>query len=320
MVKNQNAEENMSGKWKVFWVASLAFVVLFQACGMHSWEEFVVSKEDEKRMGREFDSLVRAGHPDVMASGETLFEPNGSEQQAFMDYYKARGREIVNVIDAKDVDALIPTNSNLCGGGSSKQKCTKDNFFEFQIIKSSQLNAFAVPGGYVYFYTPILKFFDSEAELMGVLAHEVGHIVMHHSRDRMVKAAGATIGISVLLGEGIGALLATLGSSVWLMGHSQANEFEADSVAYYYTNKIGVSSIGISDFFGRPLETDEKGNCKNPEKESSVLDVFSTHPPSCERIQKNNDRIAKSGQTLSTHPLNRKELGDFAELVRAANL
>ncbi|MCL2259826.1 MAG: M48 family metallopeptidase [Fibromonadales bacterium] len=305
----------MSNKWKAFWAISLVFVVLFQACGMHSWEETIISKADEKKMGREYDSLIKIGHKDVMEPGESIFtpDPNNQAQMDFYKFYQERAKEILNVIDPKDLKALLPT-----GYECDNKRCTKDNFFEFKLIKSKQVNAFAVPGGYVYFYTPILKEFKSESELSCVLAHEVGHIVMHHSRERMVKAAGASIIIDALLGDGIGALLASLGTSVWLMGHSQDNEFEADSLASYYTNKIGISSEGLSDFFARGLKTNAEGICID--SSSSILQVFSTHPPSCKRVNKNKYFIEKYGQTLAKHPRDKHEINGkyYNDLVRAA--
>ena len=298
----------MSLKWKVFWSVSLALIVFFQACGIHDWRELVISLEDEKQMGREFDSLVKIGHGDVLEPGESLFDPGSDPaKKALYEYYQERAKEIVNVIDSKDLEALLPSGY------------TKNNFFEFKIINSKQVNAFAVPGGYVYFYTPILKTFQSEAELAGVMAHEIGHVVLHHSRDRIVKQVGASVIIDALLGNGMGALLASLGTNVWLMQNSQSDEFQADSMGFYYTNKIGISSKGLSDFFARGLDTNAQGKCKNPDKESSVLDVFSTHPPSCERIEKNLDRIAKNAQNFPSDK-NKPNGKSFTQLVSDAKL
>jgi len=307
----------MSNKWKIFWPASFVFVVLFQACGMHSWEEMIISKADEKRMGREYDSLIQIGHKDVMAAGEHIFipDPNNRAQVDLYKFYQDRAKEVVNVIKRSDLDALLPS-SNEC----DKKKCTKDNFFKFQLIKSKSVNAFAVPGGYVYFYTPILKEFKSESELVTVLAHEVGHIVMHHSRERMVKQVGASMIIDALLGDGIGALLATLGTNIWLMQHSQENEFEADSLGFYYANEIKISPLGLGHFFARGLKSynHETGAC-DEKKEGSVLDVFSTHPPSCERVNRNRELVRNSGNNwpLDKNTENGK---NFVQLVNAAGL
>jgi predicted Zn-dependent protease len=308
----------MSFKWKVFWVASLALVIFFQACGMHSWEELLVSTADEKQMGHEFDSLVRVGDKSVMQTGETIFEPAtaNTAQKELWDFYQARAKEIVNSISKEDLDALLPS-----GNECNKKKCTKDNFFEFNIINSKTKNAFAVPGGYVYFYTEILKDFKSESELMGVLGHEVGHVVLHHSRDRMVKAAGASAVISIFLGDGIAGLIGLLGANFWLTSNGQGDESQSDSMGFYYTNKIGISSEGLGDFFARGLKSYDPatGKC-DLEKEGSVLDVFSTHPPSCKRVNDNRDRIKREGQTLTSHPKNKNKSSGktFTELVAAA--
>ncbi len=304
----------MSNKWKVFWVASFAFVVFFQACGMHSWQEMLVSTSDEKQMGREFDSLVKIGDKSVMGAGESIFEPNTAAKKVLWDYYQARAKEVVNAIDKNDLDALLPS-----GKECNKQACTKDNFFEFKIINSKTRNAFAVPGGYVYFYTAILKDFKSESELVSVLGHEVGHVVKHHSRDRIVKQIGASAIIDLLLGPGIGGTLAELGAGFWLTKNGQDDESESDVLGFYYTNKIGISSQGLSDFFGRGLRSYNAatGEC-NEGKESSLLDVFSTHPPSCERVNRNTERIKNSGQNF---PKDKNcANGCFTDLVKAAGI
>jgi len=325
----------MSFKWKIFWVASFALVIFFQACGMHSWEELLVSTTDEKKMGREFDSLVRDKHKDVMSTGEELFNPSTDAEKELYDFYLAKGKEIVNAIDKKDIEALIPTGEKLCRNSTNwttnrteKSACTKDNFFEFKIIKSKQLNAFAVPGGYVYFYTEILKEnntnrngFRSESELMSVLGHEVGHVVLHHSRESIVKQVGASTIISLLLGDGMGATLASLGANFWLLGNSQDNESEADVKGFEYTNKIGISSEGLSDFFSRGLKSYDPvtGKC-DEKKESSVLDAFSTHPPSCERVNNNRKRMEAVNQNFPKNKSTSSSGKTFTELVKAAGI
>jgi predicted Zn-dependent protease len=297
----------MSNKWKIFWVASFAFVVLFQACGMHSWEEMIVSKEDEKKMGKDFDNLVKAGSRDVLEADESLFSPNGAAQQEFYDYYQAKAKEILNSIEQKDWEGILPSGY------------TKNNFFEFKIIKSKQVNAFAVPGGYVYFYTSILKQFQSESELMGVLGHEVGHVVLHHTRDRIVKQVGASVIIDALLGDGMGALIASLGTSVWLTNNGQGDELASDSMGFYFTNKIGISSEGLGEFFARGMESynPSTGEC-NEKKESSIFDFASTHPPSCKRVNENKRRMKAVNQNL---PKERGYNGkEYKQLVTEAAL
>ncbi|MCL1967458.1 MAG: M48 family metalloprotease [Fibromonadales bacterium] len=299
---------------------------------MHSWEELLVSTADEKKMGREFDSLVRRGDPSVLKSGERIFVPaaGNDAQRDLYNFYQKRGKEMVNLIDSKDLDALM-TTEKLCRNNqdnqSEKVACNKNNFFEFKIIESNQMNAFAVPGGYVYFYTKILKSsqggFRSESELMSVMGHEIGHVVLHHSRDRIVKQYGASALIELLLGDGMGALLASLGANFWLTKNGQEDESQSDSMGFYYTNKMGISSEGLSDFFARGLQTYDPatGTC-NEKAESSLSDVFSTHPPSCKRVNDNNNRIRRANQTAQTHPKDKHEENGkkFTQLVTSAGI
>ena len=316
----------MSNKWKIFWMVSFASVVLFQSCG--TWEELFISLADEKKMGREFDSLVRINDPQVInaAKKEKLFEPSGPQTE-FWNYYQTRAMEIVRYIDDKDFKNLLPNSEKLCRNSITNSitnakdavTCNKNNFFEFNIIESTQINAFAVPGGYVYFYTAILKKFESESELMSVLGHEVGHVVRHHSRERMLKSAAVNTLISVFLGDGIAGLIGLLGANFWLLDNSQDNESESDELGFYYTNKIGISSEGLSDFFGGGLESYDPatGKC-NEKKEGSLFDVFSTHPPSCERVNNNTKRIKDSGQNPETHPKDRLIGGKKYNEVKSA--
>ena len=319
----------MSNKWKIFWIASFALVVFFQACTWRAWEKILVSTTDEKKMGREFDSLVRDKHKDIMSAGEELFNPSTAAEKELYAFYLARGKEVVNSINKKELEALLPSEK-LCRNNPDNRNervaCTKDNFFEFKIIKSNQLNAFAVPGGYVYFYTEILsgkktnKGFQSESELMSVLGHEVGHVVLHHSRESIVKQAAAAGVIKILLGDGIGAVLASLGANFWLLENSRENESEADVKGFEYTNKIKISSEGLSDFFARGLKIDPVTKKCDVQKNKSVLDAFSTHPPSCERVNKNRDRMKAVKQNFPKNKNKSPSGKTFPELVKAAGI
>jgi predicted Zn-dependent protease len=314
----------MCFKWKIFWVASFALVVFFQACGLHSWEELLVSTADEKRMGREFDSLVRIGDKSVVRANESLFKPQTEAEKELFNYYQERAREVVAKISSKNFDALL-TSEKLCRNNpdnvNEKVACNKNNFFEFNIIKSKTKNAFAVPGGYVYFYTAILKDFKSESELVSVFSHEVGHVVLHHSRDGMVKSAGASAVVGIFLGDGIGGLIGLLGANFWLLGNSRENESEADEMGFKYTNALGISSQGLSDFFARGLKSYDPDTKKcDEEKESSALDVFSTHPPSCERVLNNIKRMEAAKQDFPLDKNSSPSGKSFTELVKAAGI
>ena len=314
----------MSKKWKIFWVAALAFTIYFQACGLESVQTFILDADAEKKLGREFDSLVIVDGYDNGKNIDWLLEKNSMtpEQEELYAYYRARANEVLKQLSDSDWKSLLPSGS-LCGPYPSKTKCTEENFFEFKIIKSDIINAFALPGGYIYFYTAILDYFQSESELVTVLAHEVAHVVQHHTRDRLVKAIGGQLLIELLLGDNIIGSIASLGYAAQLMQNSQENEHESDEIAFIYTHRMGISSKGLGDFFAKGLDFDEEGKCigKKTSFLDDVLNVFSTHPPSCDRVTRNTVQMRLAGQTLETHPLDIVRDGKkYKDYVNAANL
>ncbi|MCL2101391.1 MAG: M48 family metallopeptidase [Fibromonadales bacterium] len=312
----------MSKKWKIFWVAALAFTIFFQACGLESVQTFIFDADAEKKLGREFDSLVIVdgyGNDWLLEKGNNMTP----EQEELYAYYRARANEVLKQLSDSDWKSLLPSGS-LCGPYPSKTKCTEENFFEFKIIKSDIINAFALPGGYIYFYTAILDYFQSESELVTVLAHEVAHVVQHHTRDRLVKAIGGQLLIDLFLGDNIIGSLASLGYAAQLMQNSQENEHESDEIAFIYTHRMGISSQGLGDFFGRGLnfdDDDDEGKCISEKSFlDDVLQVFSTHPPSCDRVTRNKVQRGLAGQTPKSHPLDKNKLNGktYKELVNAA--
>jgi predicted Zn-dependent protease len=153
--------------------------------------------------------------------------------------------------------------------------------YHFKIADVSVVNAFAVPGGYVYFTRGILASLNSEAELAGVMGHEIGHITARHSAQQYSRAQFAQVG---LLGLGLalpGALssLAEVGVGVLFLRFSRNDERQADDLGVEYASKLGYDAAQMSNFF----ETLER---MKPESDRSGLpDWFSTHPNPENRIK-----------------------------------
>lgn len=267
----------MKNKWIGFWAGAALLLAGLQACGGGGFESLFISADDERALGDSFNIQVKNGS--MLEDGDAIFVPKTAGDSALVNYYQSLGQKVVNSIDAEDWDHILATGTN------------KATFFKFQIIKSEQVNAFAVPGGYVYFYTSIFKEFQSESELIGVIAHEIGHIVLHHSRESLLKQYAGSAALDALLGEGsAGALVGELGLGLTLLNTSRENEFEADSMGVYYSAKTGVAATGIQTFFSRGVEW-EGTKCIDPTG-TDILKVFSTHPPSCDRIAKAKERVA----------------------------
>src|SRR5688572_3799670 len=106
--------------------------------------------------------------------------------------------------------------------------------YQFLVVDSPQVNAFALPGGYIYITRGILAYLNSEAELAAVLGHEIGHVTARHSVQQLSAATAANVGASVLQilvpqmrNSGGGALINTLGGAL-LSGYGREHELEAD--------------------------------------------------------------------------------------------
>ena len=162
--------------------------------------------------------------------------------------------------------------------------------YKLEIIDDdSVLNAFAVPGGYVYLYTGLMKYLDSEAALAGVLGHEIGHVEKRHATQRITAAYGLQIVASLALGNNpsqISVMAANLFGGLGLLANSRANEDESDQVAIKYLQSTRYYPGGVKFFFER-LRDDGKVSAGG----SGIQTFLSTHPDPIDRINSTNQRI-----------------------------
>jgi predicted Zn-dependent protease len=167
--------------------------------------------------------------------------------------------------------------------------------FQFKLLDVSVVNAFAVPGGYVYLTRGILASMDNEAELAGVMGHEIGHITARHSAQQYSRAQLAQIGLIVpeVLGiPGVSAL-AQLGVGMLFLRFSRDNERQADDLGVEYSSKAGYDATQMATFF----ETLER---MNPGSDQSGLPAwFSTHPSPEDRVGAVRKRAREWRQKLS---------------------
>lgn len=153
--------------------------------------------------------------------------------------------------------------------------------YECKILDVSVVNAFAVPGGFVYFTRGILAVLNSEAELAGVMGHEIGHITARHSARQYSRVQLAQLGLglgSIFVDSSIITGLAQLGVGMLFLRFSRDNEREADDLGVEYASKAGYDGAALAHFF----ESLEK---LHPESDRSGLPGwFSTHPSPENRI------------------------------------
>jgi predicted Zn-dependent protease len=171
------------------------------------------------------------------------------------------------------------------------------------------VNAFATPGGRIYVYTGLLLAAENEAEVIGVLGHEIGHVVGRHSARQLVATYGLQTIIDVALGNDaadaakIAAMLAGKGAQ---LAYGRDMELESDQYGARYASRAGYDPRGLATFF-------EKLKAKYGDT-GPVLTFFSTHPANSERINEVTQLIAAenlTGAELGVAPLKaiQSELG-----------
>lgn len=154
--------------------------------------------------------------------------------------------------------------------------------WEFKVLDTPVINAFAVPGGYVYLTRGILTYLNSEAELAGVVGHEIGHVSARHTAKAYSKSMLAQLGLGIggMLSETVRKYggVAEFGVGLLFLKFSRDNEREADRLGIEYSSKTGYDALHMANFF----ETLER---LYPESSASGLpDWFSTHPNPPDRI------------------------------------
>lgn len=161
----------------------------------------------------------------------------------------------------------------------------KDQFiWDLKIIDDdTTLNAFVTPGGYIYVYTGLLEFLDSQDELAGVMGHEIAHADQRHSTKQLTKVLGVSILADAVLGERDA--LEQVITGLFQLSFSRAHETEADTYSVEYLCQTPYNAAGAAGFF-RKLEN-----------QPSPPEFLSTHPNPSNRVENlENQRETKGCQ------------------------
>lgn len=184
------------------------------------------------------------------------------------------------------------------GQSVAKYSGRENMVYHFAVLDSPVINAFALPGGYIYVTRGILAQMNSEAELAFVLGHEIGHVAAKHGAQRMSQLQGASIGMSILalvLGKEANPYQAWIGKALELsiLGYGRQNELEADGLGVQYASKSGYHLKAGALF----LETLKK---QEPYARDWLSQIHSSHPPTDERLSRVHqqiDTLEKAGDT-----------------------
>lgn len=198
----------------------------------------------------------------------------GREAAAMME-------EDLQLLEDEEVSAYVTRLGNALASRSGRA----DLAYTFRVVDTAEINAFALPGGFIYVHRGLIEAAENESELAGVLGHEIGHVVARHGVDQMRRAQIANLGLGVLgslLGGGraaeVGGMAADLVASGTFMKFSRDAEREADQLGVRNLADGGHAPRGMITFF-------EKLGALRESDPNAVDRFFASHPSPSERIE-----------------------------------
>lgn len=244
----------------LFVICLVAALPVLQACttnpatGEQSFTAFM-SEEDEKRIGAE-------EHPKLLDQFGGTYDDAQLQQ-----YINEIGEELASHSEFPNLD------------------------FQFFVLNDETVNAFALPGGYIYISRGLIALAEDEAEVAGVIGHEIGHVTARHSAQRYSAAMATNIGLSAvgILGQVLGAPAGvgnavSFGAQAALQSYSRTQEMEADRLGARYMVRAGYDPSALTDFFAK-LDAQGQIAAKKAGRTGDGFNIMSTHPRTTDRIQ-----------------------------------
>ena len=189
-------------------------------------------------------------------------------------------------------DAAVQSYVTTLGNQLARVTDDRSLTWHFTVVDSREVNAFALPGGWIYVNRGLIERAANMSELAGVIGHEIGHVTRRHSVQQMQQAEGANVGVSLLCtltkvcNSGTSQAAINVGGSALFAKFSRTDEAEADAEGVKTTIKAGISPNGIPEMF-RILLAERK---RNP----GALDAFfASHPLEEDRITATETQIAR---------------------------
>jgi predicted Zn-dependent protease len=181
-------------------------------------------------------------------------------------------------------DSYIQNYVNTLGQRIASRTSRADLQWQFQVVNSDVVNAFALPGGFVYINRGVLERADNMSEVAGVLGHEIEHVVRRHSVKQMEQAQGANVGVGILCAltgvcqSGVAQAAINIGGTAVFAKFSRTDEVQADEGGFQNVMRAGISPRGMYTFFQKLLAEEQSSGSSN------VSAWFADHPGTSDRI------------------------------------
>ena len=238
--------KSQKSKFLLFFAAIVSLVLSCTTTGPGGKSSFIVIPTNQ-------EVAIGAGMADELSKTEKTLP-----DALWQSYLNEVGQKIVAVCDRKDIK------------------------YHFTVIESDQVNAFAAPGGYVYFYTGLLREMKNESEMAAVISHEISHVVGRHSIKRVQSVMGVALAYDLVFGGNnpSAAVDAAIGIGMGLAfaGYSRDAEREADQYGIHYMVKAGYDPKGAIAMFETLARLGGSSSGGGFEK------LASSHPETQERI------------------------------------
>lgn len=254
-------------------------------------------KDDEKDKDKKKKSEQKkykndGGKDDVEAIGNRDIGGRGLGNWYSLEREIAMGKEYAQMIETSVKlvnDPVVTEYVNRVGQNLVRNSDAKVPF-TIKVVDDDSINAFALPGGFFYVNSGLIMAADEEAELAGVMAHEIAHVAARHGTRQMTRGQWANFGTLplIFLGGGVGyaaRAAASLAVPATFMKFSRGFETEADYLGLQYMYKTGYDPQAFISFF-------EKVQAQEKKKPGSIAKVFSSHPQTPDRIEHSQKEIS----------------------------
>jgi beta-barrel assembly-enhancing protease len=216
----------------------------------------------------------------MAAGGIVACTVGDDEERAIGEDAAARIEQQLPLVADADVNAYVAS----LGGALARGSDDRGREWRFRVVDTDQVNAFALPGGFVYVNRGLIDRTGTASELAGVLGHEIAHVLLRHSAERIEKELQTNIGVSVvcaltsICASDAARVAINVGGAAVFARFSRNDELEADSAAVDIVTRAGYAPDGIATMFAKLLEYRQ-------ERPDIVASWFGSHPLEEDRIR-----------------------------------